>query len=258
MYFGLIGFGFLAGLLGILVGLVIQILFLLNLMRLVEAVQPPNRAMSPGLVWLNLIPVFSLGWMIYTVIKIKDSVGRENASRWGASVNEGNTHTVGLVYSILAAAAFVFSYGGYASRGFSVFAGLISIAVLVLWIMYWVKTNRLKRDLQMTAGRGYGPGGQYGPGGPYPPSGPSYGPGAAGYGGSYGASHTGQTGAGPTGQSVPTPPPPESPTTAPPSGEETPAPGSDSESIRKCSQCGNELNPDAAFCGTCGMPVPRE
>lgn len=226
MYFGLIGFGLIVALIGILIGLVILVLFLLNLMRLLEAVHPQNRAMSPGLVWLNLIPVWSLGWMIYTVIKIRDSVRNENAARWGVSVDEGNTHTVGLVYSILAAAAFVFSYGGYASRGLSTFAGLISLASFVTWIMYWVKTNRLKNQLQMTAGRGYGPGpgGQYGPGAPYPPGGPApYSPGGPGYGAGSPSEDAGET-----------------------------------EGGRSCALCGKKLDPDDQFCTACGTPVSGE
>ncbi len=275
MYFGLIGFGILVALIGIVVGLVIQILFLLNLMRLLEAVHPANRTMSPGLVWLNLIPVFSLGWMIYTVIKIRDSVGRENASRWGASVDERNTHTIGLVYSILAAAGFVFSFGGYNNRGVSVFGGLISLAVLILWILYWVRTNRLRRDLEMTAGRGYGPAGPYGPGsqygagGQYSPGAPGYGPGTPGYGagaGGYGASGAGYDagyGVAPTGQEhAPAPswdPLGSTPPAATPAPvEETAERPGGSEGGRNCSQCGSELSPDDQFCRNCGAPAPKE
>ena len=78
MYIALFGLGVRA-LVGGIIALVVLILFLLNLMRLLEAVQPQNRAMSPGLVWLNVIPLFTVGWMIYTVLKISDSVQRENS-----------------------------------------------------------------------------------------------------------------------------------------------------------------------------------
>ncbi len=275
MYFGFIGFGIAVLLVGIILGLVIQILFLLNLMRLLEAVQPQNRAMTPGLVWLNLIPVFSLGWMIYTVIKIKESVGRENAARWGASVSEGSTHTIGLVYAILAAAGFVLSYAGYASVGFSAFGGFVSLATLILWIIYWVGTNRIKRGLRATAGRGYGPpgaygpGGQYGAGGPYAPGGPGYGQGGPGGGPGGG---TGNAGYGPGGAGYGagySPNPNEqqrgaseqwwqSPTWPPRAGQETPPPEGGKEPQRKCSQCGSELNPDDAFCGACGTPASKQ
>ena len=201
------------------VGIVIGVLFLLNLMRLLEAVQPQNRAMSPGLVWLNFIPIFGQGWMIYTVLKIKESVQRENASRWGAPIAEGNTHTVGLVYAILGAVGLVFSFGRYASQGLSVFSGVIALAGLITWIMYWVKTSGLRTQLVRTANRSYGQTGPYGPSGQYGAGGP-YVPG------------------------------PVAPTAwQPPGGPET---------ERACAQCGRKLNPDDQFCASCGTPVPKE
>ena len=260
MYFGLIGFGLLVGLILIAVMLVVLILFLLNLMRLLEAVHPQNRGMSPGLVWLNIIPVFGVGWMIYTVIKIKDSVGRENAARWGASIDQGNTHTVGLVYSILGAAAFVFSYGGYASRGLSTFAGIISLASFVTWIVYWVKTHGLRKQLESTAGRGYGPGpygpgGQFGPGGAYPPGGPTpyapggpapYAPGPAPYTPGEPAPYSGE----------PAPYPPGETDADSGTGEDQT--GDETGSARSCALCGKGLDPDDQFCTACGKPVAKE
>jgi hypothetical protein len=281
MYAGLLAFGALVALVFFAVWIVIEVLFLLNLQRLLEAVQPQNREMSAGLVWLNLIPVFNLGWMIYTVIKIKDSVGRENANLRGL-INEGNTHTVGLVYSILTAASFVFSFAGrYSARGVSGFAGLISIAVLVTWIMYWVKTNRLKNELQQAGRRGYGQpgpyGGQYGAGAPpygqggqpygqggqpygqpygqpnqpYGQGGPGYGPGSgAGYGPDYGPGQ----GAAPAWQ----PPVPQA--GQPQGGAPQPdasAPGTPPAG-RSCALCGNRLAPDDQFCTACGTPAPKE
>ena len=109
-----------------IVGVVLGVLFLLNLQRLLEAVRFQNRAMSPGHVWLNLIPVFNLGWMIYTVIKFRDSVRNENASRRGASVNEGSTYNVGLAYAILSIAGSGFSFGRDENVGLSVLSGLVS------------------------------------------------------------------------------------------------------------------------------------
>jgi hypothetical protein len=256
MYFGLLGFGLIAGLFGIIIGLVIQVLFLLNLMQLIEAVHPTNRAMSPGLVWLNLIPIFGLGWMIYTVIKIKDSLDRENRSRGATPVDDRNSYTVGLVYSILAVAAFVVGYGGYVSRGASAFGGVISLAVLITWIIYWVRTHRVKNDLQATAGR-YG-GGQYGPGAPYPPSGPGYGQSGQGYGPGYGSGPAPQ---GPPPGWQPQGAPPSSsepPAPTPPSGGDPGAPASGAAPNNACIQCGKEFGPDDQFCSACGMPAPRK
>ena len=59
--------------------------FLLNLNTLLDRVKAENRAMAPSHVWLNFIPVFNLGWFLYTVVKVRDSVRAEYASRgWPA------------------------------------------------------------------------------------------------------------------------------------------------------------------------------
>jgi hypothetical protein len=39
-----------------------MIFYLRTLGQVLRAVAARNRTMAPGLVWLNLIPVFSLGW----------------------------------------------------------------------------------------------------------------------------------------------------------------------------------------------------
>ena len=59
----------LIGLIG-LVYLVVDIFYLMTLQKCLNRVSEENRGMSPGLVWLNLIPLFGLGWHFYTVIKI--------------------------------------------------------------------------------------------------------------------------------------------------------------------------------------------
>jgi hypothetical protein len=46
----------------LIVALVIGILFLLTLHRALDRCSPRNRTMEPGMVWLNLIPLFSMVW----------------------------------------------------------------------------------------------------------------------------------------------------------------------------------------------------
>ncbi len=203
----------------LIVGVVVGVLFLLNLQRLLEAVRFQNRAMSPGHVWLNLIPVFNLGWMIYTVIKIRDSVRNENASRWGASVNEGSTYSVGLAYAILSIAGSGFYFGRDENVGLSVLSSLIWLAALVTWIIYWVKTNGLKNELLRTAGLGHGQQ-----------------PGAYGYGGPQGYGS------------------PYSPGQVPPAAWQAPPPTTPAGGA--CSLCGRRLKPDDRFCATCGAAAP--
>jgi len=113
--------------------------FLLNLQTLLSRVSPQNRSMSPGQVWLNFIPIFNLGWFIYTVAKVRDSVRAEYQSRrWPIEGDQG--YNVGLVAGILAIAAFVIGW-------IPVLGWAIGIAELVCWILYWLKTHEIKNRL---------------------------------------------------------------------------------------------------------------
>src|SRR5512136_1477283 len=76
------------------------IFFFLNLQNLLNNVSPANQGMSPGLVWLNFIPIFNLGWFIYTVIKVKDSVSAEYRAR-GWLIDGDLGYNVGLATGIL-------------------------------------------------------------------------------------------------------------------------------------------------------------
>ena len=53
------------------------VFFLITLMRILNKCAPENQTMEGGLVWLNLIPIFGAGWMIYTVIQIRNSLQAE-------------------------------------------------------------------------------------------------------------------------------------------------------------------------------------
>lgn len=65
----------------LVVVLVIQVLFLLSLSKCFQQISPRNRQMEPGLVWLNLIPVFQLVWLIITIIRLSDSLRDEYYDR---------------------------------------------------------------------------------------------------------------------------------------------------------------------------------
>ncbi|HEX20135.1 MAG TPA: hypothetical protein ENG78_04880 [Acidiferrobacteraceae bacterium] len=53
----------------ILVWYVVNVFYLLALSKALKRVDASRRGMSPGMVWLNLIPLFNLGWHIYTVVQ---------------------------------------------------------------------------------------------------------------------------------------------------------------------------------------------
>lgn len=197
----------LASVIGSIVLLVILVIpwffFLLNLQNLLLRVQPRNRAMPSGYVWLNFIPVFNLGWFLYTVIKVRDSVRAEYVSRgWTPEGDQG--YNVGLVTGVLAIASFFL--GWIPGIGWAV-----AIAQLICWILYWLKTHELVKRLGSTGTYGYGARDAYSD---QRPGGPGY---AGGPGGGYSAGP-------PPYQQQPTPPPPRP---APPQAtpQPTPQPG---------------------------------
>jgi len=124
--------------------LVLAIFFLLTLQKALNRCSPRNRAMEPGLVWLNLIPIFQLFWSLYTVFKIGTSRKQEFADR---DLDEGGDYgkTIGLIGWVLYIVGSVVGNVGGAGQQFGEMSGLtlvglpISLVALVLWIVYWVR-----------------------------------------------------------------------------------------------------------------------
>jgi hypothetical protein len=137
-----------------LVLLVIGIFFLRTLSRALERCHPENRAMSPGSVWLNLIPCFNIIWQFVTVIRVGDSLKTEFVER---RLDEGGDYgkTLGLAAILLGL------FGGVIQNAPRVAApndpqmalvasgigGLISMAQLALSVFYWVKIAGYSRQL---------------------------------------------------------------------------------------------------------------
>ena len=197
------------------------VFFLLNLRSLLWRVHPQNRAMSPDQVWLNFIPVFNLGWFIYTVAKVRDSARAEYHSRgWDPSADFG--YNVGLAAGILwICSAFLW--------WIPLIGWAVVIAWLVCWIIYWLKTSDLKHQLE--AGPPW-----FGTGAPPPYQDRGYG--YRGYVAPPGA---------PWNQQQP-----------PWQGASPPAStgGSTGPRAKQCAVCGTTIEPDDRFCRGCGLPLP--
>jgi ABC-type antimicrobial peptide transport system permease subunit len=112
----------------LLVGLIINIFFLLTLSKALSRCSPRNRIMEPGQVWLNLIPFFSLVWIFITVNRISESLSNEYYDRGWDRGGEDYGKNVGLTYCIMILLSII-PYCG------SIF-GLVG---LVCFILYWVK-----------------------------------------------------------------------------------------------------------------------
>ena len=120
----------------LLIALVVAILYLLNLQNLMKSIKEENREVSPGNVWLMLIPLFSLVYAFILYHKISASVKKELESREMDTEGDG-AKNLGLALAITGALSLI-----------PVIGGLAGLANLVIFIMWWVKTAGFKNKFQ--------------------------------------------------------------------------------------------------------------
>jgi len=123
--------------LSIILGSVIaSVFYLLTIGRALKLTQKYHQ-IAPGLVWLLLIPIFSLGWNFYILNRTTMGIKGKYAELGKDCADAG--WNIGLAFSILACCSIIF--------GFIPLVGtLIGLATFTTWIMYWVKIagyNRL-------------------------------------------------------------------------------------------------------------------
>jgi hypothetical protein len=124
----------------LVIALVIAIFYFLTLQKALSRVQPRNRLMEPGLVWLGLIPLFNIVWSFFIATRVPGSLrnefqdqGRDDGSDYGRGIGLANA-ILGAVSAALQGIASVTQDA--AIRG--IFAPL-GLASLVLFIIFWVK-----------------------------------------------------------------------------------------------------------------------
>ncbi len=111
----------------VVIWIVVGLFYCLTLQKALERCAPQNRAMSPGLVWLFLIPLFNLVWHFFIVLNMAKSLHAEFMYR--GIVEEPNPgQGIGLAACILNCASWVPYVGGLAGLG-----------GFVCWIIYWVR-----------------------------------------------------------------------------------------------------------------------
>ena len=124
------GTALIVGLLFIVIALIPLILFLLNLQKTMQCISEENRKMPPGNVWLMLIPIFNLVWQFIMVNKIAESI-TEECIKLNISARENKpTYNAGLTWNICNLFTWIPLLGG--------------LAVLITFILYWVKVNEYK------------------------------------------------------------------------------------------------------------------
>jgi hypothetical protein len=114
----------------------VAIFFLLTLSRALRECSPRNRTMEPGQVWLNLIPLFSVVWMILTILRISESLANEFRSRRLPTDDPDFGKTMGIMYYV---------------------TSLVCPGVnVIFWIIYWMKIANYTKQLREDRGGGRG------------------------------------------------------------------------------------------------------
>ena len=126
--------------------LVVYIMYLLTLSKTLTEVQPHNRKMEPGMVWLMFIPLFNIYWRFHIVQKMGESLRDEFKERNIPTEEEKPGAKLGVIYASLVLGGIV-----------PVIGGLIALGGLVCWIIYWTKIAGFKTQLlNNTPGTGGG------------------------------------------------------------------------------------------------------
>jgi hypothetical protein len=119
-----------------IIGFIVLIFFTLTLVNCLKKVKEENRAMKPGLIWLNLIPIFCWFWIFYIIVKLNVSLEKEFASRNISSSVKGYGYKIGLAWAILMWCSIIPSIGQ-----------ITTIAGIVCWIIYWIKVSKCSKEL---------------------------------------------------------------------------------------------------------------
>ena len=126
-----------------IVMLIPKIFFLITVQKSLSRCAMQNRAMEPGLVWLSLIPIFSLVWNFIIVINVSKSLAAEFAARQIPAERDPG-QALGLAWCILKVCAVV------------PFLGLFSgLAGFICWILYWVKMSGFNTKLAVSSPQQY-------------------------------------------------------------------------------------------------------
>jgi hypothetical protein len=134
----------------LVIGIVIQVFYLLTLSKTLQQVQPHNRRMEPGQVWLMFIPLFNVVWRFLMVNYIAESLRNEFNERNMNIPDEKPGTPLGTVYASLYAGSLIGNF-------IPIIGPLIGLGGLVCWIIYWVKIAGYKTQLENTPGGMHNP-----------------------------------------------------------------------------------------------------
>lgn len=138
--------------------LVPAVFFLLTQQNTLKLIQPLNRTINPGQVWLQLIPVFNLYYQFVVVTRISNSLQREFNSYFndsnsilpdetvtGATGGKRPVYSSGIAYCWL---FLISTLTRWLPSFLSLLSGLVSLAAIIYWIVYWVQLAEYKKKLK--------------------------------------------------------------------------------------------------------------
>lgn len=117
----------------VMLGIGIAVCFFLS--SCFRRIPPPHRQQEPGMVWLLLIPCFSIVWNFFVYPKLADSFASYFHAQGRTDVGDCG-RGIALAYCICAACAII-PYLGL----------LAALAALILWIIFLVKALDLKKQI---------------------------------------------------------------------------------------------------------------
>ena len=138
----MLGAVLIGAMIGLAIGLVLTIFYFLNLQNALKQCAPHNRQITPGQVWLGLIPFFNYFWNFRIATALADSLAAEYRMRGMIPGEERPGYQVGMAYAILTCC------GVLQWVGVPVLPQLAALAGFICWIVYWVRIARYKRELE--------------------------------------------------------------------------------------------------------------
>ncbi len=126
-----------------------RIFYLLTMGRALSRCAPRNRTLTPGLVWLSIIPMFGNLWDFVIVLTVGRNLTDEARSRSLQPAEDNPGLAFGIAYCLLN----LFFWIPF----INIFTGLAS---LICWIVYWAKiaaASRLLADSRPSGPEAYGP-----------------------------------------------------------------------------------------------------
>ena len=112
--------------------LIMYIFYLITLSQCLKQCAPHNQRMTPGEVWMVLIPFFGIVWQFIMVGRIADSLAAEYRMRGMEPEEPRPGYQTGITAYIL------------------MLIPLVNIVGLIFWVMYWKRMSEYKKQLERT------------------------------------------------------------------------------------------------------------